>query len=62
MTDDLGQTFVLIPRSPVELVIEDMEIPVLFDLGDEGRPTAITLDASPAWKVSGKRIDSTNSR
>ncbi len=56
MTDNLGQKFVLIPRSPTEFLIEDMEIPVLFEMNDEARPVRITLDGSPAWRIFGGRI------
>lgn len=55
MTDNLGQKFYLDPRSPTEFLVEDMELPVLFEMNDEGRPVGITLDGSPAWRITGKR-------
>jgi CubicO group peptidase (beta-lactamase class C family) len=58
MTDNLGQRFFLDPRSPTEFLVEDMEIPVLFEMNDEGRPVGITLDGSPAWRISGERTGS----
>lgn len=57
MTDDLGQKFFLALRSPTEFLLEDMEIPVLFEMNDEARPVRITLDGSPAWRISGAQID-----
>jgi hypothetical protein len=57
MTDNFGQQFILTPRSVVEFFIEDMDIPLLFELDDQARPVRITLDASPAWRISGKRIN-----
>lgn len=62
MTDDLGQKFFLSPRSRTEFFIEDMEIPVFFDMKDQDHPVRITLDASPAWKVSGIKIDTADQR
>ena len=56
MTDNLEQKFNLIPRSVTELFIEDVEIPVLFEMDDLGRPVRITLDASPAWRIYGERV------
>ncbi len=56
MIDNLGQKFILVPRSPREFRIEDVEIPVFFEVNDQGRPVKITLDASPAWRISGERI------
>ena len=55
MTDDLGQEFLLTPLSKTEFLIEDMEIPVVFELDDGGRPVEITLDGGPAWRVFGRR-------
>ncbi len=55
MTDNLGQKFFLDPRSPTEFLVEDMELPVLFEMNDEGRAVGITLDGSPAWRITGKR-------
>jgi len=55
MTDDLGQKFVLTPLSKTEFLIEDMEIPAVFELDDGGLPVGITLDAGPAWRVFGRR-------
>jgi len=69
MTDNLGQKFFLVPQSPASgaapapsaaparFLVEDMEVPVYFDMGDGARAVRITLDASPAWKISGKRIE-----
>ncbi len=57
MIDNLGQKFFLIPNnSPTEFRIEDMEIAVIFEMDDQARPVRIMLDASPAWRISGKRI------
>ena len=56
MIDNLGQKFFLIPRSPTEFLVEDMEILVLFEMDDRARPVSITLNASPAWRISGERI------
>lgn len=55
MIDNLGQKFVLVPRTRTEFLIEDMEIPVIFEIDEKGRPLGITLDASPAWKIAGRR-------
>jgi CubicO group peptidase (beta-lactamase class C family) len=56
MIDNLGQRFILVPRSPTEFFVRDVEIPVFFEMDDEQRPVRITLDASPAWRISGERI------
>ncbi len=56
VSDNLGQRLVLLPRSKREFIFEDSQIPVFFDFDDLKAPTGITLDASPAWKVSGKVI------
>ncbi len=55
MIDNLGQKYFLTPRSQTEFLIEDMEIPVIFEMNDDARPVIITLDGSPAWKISGGR-------
>lgn len=55
MTDDLGQRFFLIPRSKTVFLIEDMEVPVVFELDEEGRPVRIALEAGPAWRITGRR-------
>jgi CubicO group peptidase (beta-lactamase class C family) len=60
MTDNLGQKFCLWPRSRNEFFVQDMEITVFFDMDERDRPVRITLDASPAWKVTGKRIEPPN--
>ncbi|UCE18310.1 MAG: serine hydrolase [Gemmatimonadota bacterium] len=60
MIDNLGQKFYLIPRSPTEFLVEDMEIPVLFELDDRARPIGITLNASPAWRISGERTSTSS--
>ncbi len=57
MTDNLGQRFILVPRSETEFFIEDMEIPIVFEIGDEGRPVEITLDGRPAWRITGRPIE-----
>jgi hypothetical protein len=41
----------------MEFLVEDMEIPAVFEIDERGCAIRITLDASPAWKVSGKRIE-----
>jgi CubicO group peptidase (beta-lactamase class C family) len=60
MTDNLGQKFMLIPRSPTEFVVQDMEIPVFFDMDAAMRPVRIRLDATPAWRISGERVSGSN--
>jgi len=56
MIDNLGQQFVLTPRSPTECLVQDMDVPLLFEAGDGARPARVTLDARPAWRVSGARV------
>jgi CubicO group peptidase (beta-lactamase class C family) len=62
MTDNLGQRFFLVPRSPTECFVEEMEVPVLFERDNEARPSAIILDGSPAWRIRGARIDSSGAK
>jgi CubicO group peptidase (beta-lactamase class C family) len=62
MTDNLGQRFFLVPRSPTECLVEDMEVPARFERDDEARPSAIILDGSPAWRIRGVRIDASGVR
>ncbi len=54
MTDNLGQKFILVPRSKTEFLIEDMEIPIVFEMDEEGRPVEITLDGRPGWRITGR--------
>jgi CubicO group peptidase (beta-lactamase class C family) len=58
MTDEMGQRFLLFPEAPGKFVIEDSEIPVLFEMDAAGLPAAITLDAMPAWRVFGEASES----
>jgi CubicO group peptidase (beta-lactamase class C family) len=60
MTDNLGQMFFLVPRSPTECLVEEMEVPLLFEMDDEARASAIILDGRPAWRIRGVRIDPCN--
>jgi hypothetical protein len=57
MTDNLGQKFILVPRSETEFFIEDMEIPIVFEIDEEGRPVEVTLDGRPAWRITGRPIE-----
>jgi len=57
MRDSLGQRYYVISLSRERFLIEDMEIPVIFELDEEGRPEKITIDGSPGWKVYGKRVN-----
>ncbi|UCF04571.1 MAG: serine hydrolase [bacterium] len=57
MTDNLGQKFFLVPSSPTECLVEEMEVPALFEIDDEARRCAIFLDGNPAWRIRGVRID-----
>ncbi|NIO29755.1 MAG: serine hydrolase [Candidatus Latescibacteria bacterium] len=56
VTDNLGQRLIFLPHSKTQFEWEDSRIPVFFEFDDKGNLSRITLDASPAWKVTGKAI------
>lgn len=55
MKDSLGQKYYLVPLSREKFLIEDMDVPIVFELDRSGRPVKLTLDASPAWRLYGRR-------
>jgi len=55
MRDSLGQRYFVVPLARDKFLIEDMEVPILFELDESGKPVRLTIDARPGWLVSGER-------
>jgi CubicO group peptidase (beta-lactamase class C family) len=56
VTDNLGQRQILLPLADGRFELEDARIPVRFEFGPSGAASGITIDGSPAWKVSGSVV------
>jgi len=55
MRDSLGQRYFVVPLARDKFLIEDMEVPILFELDESGKPVRLTIDARPGWLVRGER-------
>ncbi len=49
-------TFALLPHSKTEFMIEDIDAPVQFTLGEDGKPVCMTIEFTPGEKCLGLAI------
>jgi len=49
-------TFTLIPHSEVDFIMEDIDVPVRFKFGDNGKPVFMTIDFTPGEKSLGLAV------
>lgn len=46
-------TFTLLPLSQTQFIMEDIDAPVTFELGDDGKPLYMTVEFTPGEKCCG---------
>lgn len=46
-------TFTLLPLSPTQFIMEDIDAPVSFELGDNGKPLYMTIEFTPGERCCG---------
>ena len=49
-------TFTLLPLSQTQFIMEDIDVPVSFELGDEGKPLYMTIEFTPGEKCCGVAV------